>query len=289
MAWIQVDQALPTHRKTLILADTLDISPTHAVGLMVTLWLWSLDNAPDGLLDDIPPRTLARILQWDGDGDELMKAMRSAGFLDENEIHDWQEYAGRLLDQRAAAKERMRKHRAASSQQNKQKEHDADSLCEPRANVTRTEPERCAPVHGRVHYTTQQETKEEKSTVPSVSSSDDDTEAPADQEEMFLRFWEIYPKKAGKKAALASWKRLRPDASLFAQIIETVSKAKKSEQWQREGGRYVPNPATWINQGRWDDEIEEVDTNGTGANQQHTGQDSGSFALSGFKTIDDEE
>lgn len=112
MAWIQVDQALPTHRKTLILADTLEISPTHAVGLMVTLWLWSLDNAPDGLLEGIPPRTLARILQWDGDADRLMEAMRNAGFLDDNEIHDWQDYAGRLLDQRAAAKERMRKHRA---------------------------------------------------------------------------------------------------------------------------------------------------------------------------------
>lgn len=164
MAWIQIDQALPTHRKTLRLADALDITPTHAVGLMVTLWLWSLDNAPNGLLDDIPPRTLSRILQWDGDSEELMNAMRGAGFLDENEIHDWQEYAGRLLDQRVAAKERMRKHRAALSRQDEQNGHVADTLRETCSNVTRTEQEQSAHVHSRVQYTTPQETIEQDTT-----------------------------------------------------------------------------------------------------------------------------
>jgi hypothetical protein len=36
----------------------------------------------------------------------------------------------------------------------------------------------------------------------------------------------------------------------------------EADQWQRENGRFIPNPATWINQGRWDDEYEEVAPNG---------------------------
>jgi len=37
-------------------------------------------------------------------------------------------------------------------------------------------------------------------------------------------------------------------------MIAAVSTAKASDQWQRENGRYIPNPLTWLNQGRWDDE-----------------------------------
>ena len=36
--------------------------------------------------------------------------------------------------------------------------------------------------------------------------------------------------------------------------MQAVATAKTSEQWLREGGRFIPNPSTWINQGRWDDE-----------------------------------
>lgn len=172
MAWIQIDQALPTHRKTLKLADTLDITPTHAVGLMVTLWLWSLDNAPSGDLGDISSRTLARILQWDGDSNELINAIRSAGFLDGDEIHDWQEYAGRLLEQRAAAKERMRKSRAKTTQPDEEIGHVTDTLREPFANDTRTEQEPGAHVHGRVHYTTLHKSKEQESKEGTDSLAD---------------------------------------------------------------------------------------------------------------------
>ena len=73
--------------------------------------------------------------------------------------------------------------------------------------------------------------------------------------ERFSIFWSEYPKKVGKKAALTAWNRLKPDSALFERIMQAVSNAKKSEQWIREGGRFIPNPATWINQGRWDDEL----------------------------------
>lgn len=70
----------------------------------------------------------------------------------------------------------------------------------------------------------------------------------------FEEFWKIYPKKTGKQAALKSWSKLKPDKELTQRIIKAVEYQKTWEQWNRDGGQYIPNPSTWLNQGRWDDE-----------------------------------
>ena len=75
------------------------------------------------------------------------------------------------------------------------------------------------------------------------------------QERRFAEFWETYPKKVGKQAARNAWLKVKPGAELFGKIMQAVLVAKKSDQWSRDGGRFIPNPSTWINQGRWDDEL----------------------------------
>lgn len=72
----------------------------------------------------------------------------------------------------------------------------------------------------------------------------------------FAEFWKAYPHKVGKGAAEKAWNKIRPSKSLVAEILQAVERAKKSAQWQKEGGRYIPNPATWLNQKRWEDELE---------------------------------
>lgn len=69
----------------------------------------------------------------------------------------------------------------------------------------------------------------------------------------FERFWEAYPKKVGKKAAGNAFMRVLVDTDT---LIDAVEKQKRSEQWTKENGRYIPNPATWLNQGRWEDELQ---------------------------------
>jgi hypothetical protein len=78
----------------------------------------------------------------------------------------------------------------------------------------------------------------------------------ADYGEDFLAFWAAYPKKVGKDAAHASWKKRAGDRPSIVEIIAAISKQRVTDQWQKDGGQYVPNPATWINQGRWADEIQ---------------------------------
>ena len=72
-------------------------------------------------------------------------------------------------------------------------------------------------------------------------------------DQQFEAFWEAYPRKAAKTAAFKAWKRLNPDAALYIRIIDAIAMAKNTDQWQRENGRYIPNPVNWLNQGRWDD------------------------------------
>ena len=48
------------------------------------------------------------------------------------------------------------------------------------------------------------------------------------------------------------------DTELLGAILAAVKVHKRTEQWQREGGRFVPMAATWINQRRWEDEIQQA-------------------------------
>lgn len=71
----------------------------------------------------------------------------------------------------------------------------------------------------------------------------------------FAMFWAEYPKKVGKQAAYKTWSKLNPSDELTQTIIKAVEYQRSSEQWQKNGGQYIPNPATWLNQGRWEDEV----------------------------------
>lgn len=52
-----------------------------------------------------------------------------------------------------------------------------------------------------------------------------------------------------------AWKKLNPPDSLVRSIMFALEMQKRTEQWQKDGGQFVPHPATWLNQQRWLDEI----------------------------------
>ena len=68
----------------------------------------------------------------------------------------------------------------------------------------------------------------------------------------FDAFWSAYPKKVGKEAARKAYAKVKVDADV---LIRAVERQKLSTQWKKDGGQYIPNPATWLNQGRWEDEL----------------------------------
>ena len=71
----------------------------------------------------------------------------------------------------------------------------------------------------------------------------------------FALFWQEYPRKAAKAAALKAWQKLNPSAELVERIIAHVRDHKRSPDWLKDGGQFVPHPATFLNGQRWEDDI----------------------------------
>lgn len=67
----------------------------------------------------------------------------------------------------------------------------------------------------------------------------------------FDEFWEIYPKRVDKAGCLRKWSAHGLDA-LADRIINHVRAKAASRDWVKEEGRYVPMPATYLNQRRWE-------------------------------------
>lgn len=70
----------------------------------------------------------------------------------------------------------------------------------------------------------------------------------------FASFWEAYPRKDGKADAQAAWNKLKPNQDLLKTMLSAIETAKKSEQWTKEKGTFIPMPATYLRKRRWEDE-----------------------------------
>jgi len=76
------------------------------------------------------------------------------------------------------------------------------------------------------------------------SSSNDD----------FDVFWKAYPKKKSKPDALKAWKKIKEPKTTLALILSALECQKKSENWTKENGQFIPFPQKYLNQRRWEDE-----------------------------------
>lgn len=79
-----------------------------------------------------------------------------------------------------------------------------------------------------------------------------------EQEQKFTRFWTAYPRKVSKETARKAFERLNPDDDLLAAMIEAIERQKLSPQWQENGGKFIPHPATWLHGRRWEDEPQTI-------------------------------
>lgn len=118
MAWLESHQSLGEHPKTKKLCRLLGISKREAVGTLHLLWWWALDYAEDGDLSRYDDLDIAIGADWDQPESPFVEALVSSGFLervgDRLLIHDWMDYAGKLIERREKNAQRMRDARAGS-------------------------------------------------------------------------------------------------------------------------------------------------------------------------------
>ena len=74
--------------------------------------------------------------------------------------------------------------------------------------------------------------------------------------ERFERFWAAYPRKTAKPDARRKFESIDPDEDLLKVMLDAIEKQKRSDQWTKDGGQFIPYPATWLNQRRWEDEVQ---------------------------------
>ena len=72
---------------------------------------------------------------------------------------------------------------------------------------------------------------------------------------LFDQFWTAYPRKEDKENARKAFAKLEPDGDLLTEILSAIEKQRQSAQWQENGGKFIPYPASWLNGKRWQDEV----------------------------------
>jgi hypothetical protein len=73
--------------------------------------------------------------------------------------------------------------------------------------------------------------------------------------EIFLQFYNAYPRKTAKALAWKAWKKHNGNLPPLDDLISKINEFKNTDDWKKENGKFIPHPATWINGKRWEDEL----------------------------------
>jgi hypothetical protein len=67
------------------------------------------------------------------------------------------------------------------------------------------------------------------------------------------QFWRVYPRRVAKRAAMAALERVHRSGEVaFPTLLEAVE--RYAESVAGKDIQFVAHPATWLNQGRWEDD-----------------------------------
>ncbi len=139
---------------------------------------------------------------------------------------------------------------------------DNESLSKAITNVIKSDNESLSKAITHINKDNKRQLKDTQA-LTSVIKSDNESLAKGVYKIVHLKstfedFWRIYPKKRSKGQAEKAWIKLNPDEQLHDRIKYALEQAKKSEDWRRNNGQFIPYPATWINAKGWEDVYEDV-------------------------------
>lgn len=70
----------------------------------------------------------------------------------------------------------------------------------------------------------------------------------------FKIWYAKYPRKEAPGNAERAWLKIKPDDALLQIMLAALDWQVKSPQWTKEGGTFIPLPASYLNAKRWLDE-----------------------------------
>jgi uncharacterized protein YdaU (DUF1376 family) len=224
--------------------DTSHLDATeHGAYLMLIMHYWNTGPVKD---DD---RALANItragIQWP----EIASTIRAfftseGGFLRHKRIDAERAKASDLSDKRrAAGQARQSSNRSASA------EHVlSNSLASAGANAEQLQTQSHSQSQSHIHSHIQSQSHVEILSPANRLAPGPRVKRAGVSDPNFQDFWSAYPRKAGKAAAERAWAK-----AMRVTTAEAIGAALRAAKWP-DDPQYIPHPATWLNQGRWDDE-----------------------------------
>ncbi|QHF03314.1 Pyocin large subunit-like protein [Pseudomonas asturiensis] len=223
--WIKMRIDLQTHPKVFRMVSALKADRLRIIGALHIAWSIFDVHSDDGVLIGYSIDSMDAVVGWPGFTQAMVDvewaSVDSSGSL---VMPRFDEHNGKSAKRRANDSERKRHARDAVMSGS-----DADK------NRTREEKRR--------------EEKKDQDQKPSSKSPSAD---------LFPKFWTLYPKKVCKAAAEKAWKKLKVTDELFSLIAQGLAKQCASQAWTKDGGQFIPHPATWLNGKRWEDEVQPV-------------------------------
>ena len=213
--WIKIEHALPDKPEVMEIANSLRIDADAVVGKLIRVWTWFDIHTENGNANVTMTALLDRYTGVTG----FVTEMQKVGWIIENSgvltINKFERHNGQTAKNRANTNRRVAKLRKCN-----------DSSV---TNVTTQALQKPLP----------EKRREEKIIVLSKDNTQSE------------KIYNLYPKKVGKDAALKAIKKalVAVDANTLEQIVTEYAESQKGQDAQ-----FIPNPSTWFNQGRWQDD-----------------------------------
>lgn len=102
----------------------------------------------------------------------------------------------------------------------------------------------------------QQDTNKNDKNLKNLRNNPPTPQTRGERYDYFADFWEAYPRKEKKALAKKIFERIKMTDELMEKIMDSLYQFRISDEWKREGGRFIPHPTTWLNQRRWEDNVE---------------------------------
>ena len=114
--------------------------------------------------------------------------------------------------------------------------------------------ERCRKDHEKEKEVEKDKEKDKEVETEIETEIETETESKSERAggKAFAWFWAVYPKKIGKEEACREFCKVTEPVE---ELVRAVKRQKQSVQWQKENGRHIPRPATWLRERRWTDEL----------------------------------
>lgn len=238
MSWIKIRTDLRNHPKVVRLASALKTDRLRTLGALQVVWSAFDTHSADGLLEGYALDTIDEDT-FPGFGAALQQVRWIEVVEGGLRLPEFDTHNGASAKKRAQDTKLKQSNRGADKQ--------ANGSWTPAGQMSAEQPDKLSGSEADKSRTREELDKKKNPHKPPRGNVHGFPPG-------FDAFWSAYPKKVAKEAAAKAFARLAPDERLLPALMAALETQAASEAWTKEGAKYAPNAASWLNGKRWEDE-----------------------------------